>query len=276
MFFFNFNLKKLVWMVILLLIPFFLITVDRKNIENNFLFKSLIYMTTQSQKKYKQLTFSMKNTVNTYFNLINIKKNNEQLIKENQQLKTQLNLFTEIQQENHRLRKLIQFSKKTDFQLLSAQVVGRSSLSSHHLITINRGTQHGVKKRMMVINETGFVGYVFRIQNNSSQVILLTAPSAATHVITKDSRIHGILEGTGRDHCHLKYLKRRDRVKKGDIIVTTSFNELSIKGFPVGTITTVKKQPYGLTQTVIVKPFVNPSQLEDVFIVHKNSSYQDK
>jgi len=276
MFFFNLSPKTIVWIIISLLIPLFLFTMDRQSTENSLLFRSLFYVTTQTQVMYKNLTSGIENTVNTYLNLIKIKKQSDQLIKENKHLRSQLNLFTEIQQENSRLRQLIQFSKKENFPLISAQVVGRSSLSSYHLVTLNRGSQHGVKKRMMVINELGFVGYIFRIKNTFSQVILLTAPNATTHVVLQSSRIHGILEGTGKDHCLLKYLKRRDNVNIGDTVVTTLFdNHTSVKGFPVGTVSAVKKQPYGLTQTVIVKPFINFSQLEEVFIVQTTNFFQD-
>ena len=276
MFFFNFNLKKIALIAVSLFIPFFLITIDRKNIENNLFFKSVVYTTTKMQTVYQSITSGIANTVNSYFNLIHIRKNNEQLTKENKQLKTELLLFKETQQENVRLRQLIQFTKKADFDLLPAQVIGRSPVSIYHLITINRGTRQGIKKNMMVINETGFVGYIFRVQNDSSQVILLTDPSAAIHVVTQDSRVHGILEGTGKNECHLKYLKRRDIVKKGDVVVTAYSHPLSLTGFPVGTIKQVKKPLYGLTQTVTIKPFINPSQLEEVFVVLKNISQRDQ
>ncbi len=267
--FFNFSLKKTILTVFLIFIPLLLITVDRQAIEKNFLFQSALFVTSHMQSTYYKLTSPITQAAHTYLNLLQTRKTSHHLRQENKKLKSRLQLFEEMKAENHRLRSTLQFAQKSRFQLLAAQVVGRDPISEYHLVTINRGHRAGVRKNMMVINEKGFVGYVFRVQKKLSQVILLTDPSAAVHALISHSRIHGIVEGSGKNHCWLKYIKRRDPVQVGDKIVTAHQKGLSLKGFPIGLVSQVKKNPYGLSQQIKIKPFIQTSELEEVFVVQK-------
>jgi rod shape-determining protein MreC len=65
----------------------------------------------------------------------------------------------------------------------------------------------------------------------------------------------------------LKYLKRSDDVQVGDLIVTSGMNNIFPKGFPIGTVLSIEKSQYGMTQEVELKPVVDLTNLEEVFIV---------
>ena len=241
--------------------PLFLFTIDPAQLENNFLFRFLAHTHNRLHTALTKGANSIHTTANTYLNLIAVKKNNRRLLRENQELKARLMLLEEAQHENQRLKKIIKFKKNKAFDLLIAQVVSRDPVSNYQMISINKGEKDGVKKRMMVINEQGFVGYVFRSEARSSQVILLTDPRASILATVKRSRVHGILEGANGGLSQLKFLKRKDDVKAGDVILTEE------KGFPIGRTAKVSKEEYGLTQEVIVTPFIKPSQLEEVLVV---------
>lgn len=254
----------------MVIIPLLLMISHRSTIENHFIFKSFMYVNHHVQKVYKSFTSSIQDTADTYLNLINTRQQNRLLVKQNQELKAKLQLFLELELENQRLFNLLNFQKDKKMHFIPAQVIGKDPVSKYQLMTINKGIAHGVSKKMLVVTEVGVVGYVFRALNHVAQVILLTDSHTALPAMVQRSRVRGIVEGAGSAFCKLKYLKRRDDVKQGDIIITSGFQFLSFKGFPIGQVMTVKKTKYGLTQNVLVKPFVNPSQLEEVLIVaHK-------
>ena len=276
MYFFNFNIKKAFLIIFIIIVPIFLMTLGRSKTENNFLFRSFAFINSKTQLLYHSLSSSLFDTADTYLNLIHTRKKNRELEKENMQLKSHLTLMTEIQMENKRLNTILNFKKTSQIQFVVAQVIGRDPISEYQLITINRGYTHKIKKNMIVVNEKGVIGYIFRIFSHFSQVILLTDPHAAILSVVQRSRVHGIVEGIDRNKCQLKYLKSRDDVKKGDVVVTSGLNTLLVGGFPIGTVTEVKKQQHGLTQEVTITPFVNPSQLEEVLVVNKIHSSQEK
>ena len=240
---------------------------EPKRLENNFLFRFFTYLNSTVHGLLQNTTSSIHTTADTYLNLISIKKTNHQLTQENRQLKAHLTLMEEIQSENNRLKKIMQLKQSKKMHFLTAQVIHRDLISKYQLISINQGKEQGVKKNMIVINENGFVGYVFRSYTHFSQVILLTDPHASIPATVRRSRVHGVLEGADQGTCRLKFLKRRDDVRPGDIIVTSYSDTMAKKGFPIGTVSKVNKEEYGLTQEVTVIPFINPSQLEEVLVV---------
>lgn len=87
--------------------------------------------------------------------------------------------------------------------------------------------------------------------------------------IVQRSRARGIVEGRGPDSCKLRYLNRSDDVQVGDLVVTSGLDNIFPKGFPVGVVTGVSKSRYGMTQDIDLKPAINPSILEEMFIVIK-------
>ena len=276
MHFFNFDIKKAFLIIFIVIVPVFLMTLDRSKTEHNFLFRSFAFINSKVQLFYHSLSSSISHTVDTYLNLIHTRKKNRELEKENKQLKSHLTLMTEIQQENKRLHTILNFKKTSRIQFIIAQVIGRDPVSKYQLITVNRGYTHKIKKNMIVVNEKGVIGYIFRVFSHFSQVILLTDPHAAFPSVIQRSRVHGVVEGMDRNKCQFKYLKSRDDVKKGDIVVTSGLNVLSVGGFPIGTVTEIKKQQHGLTQEVTITPFINPSQLEEVLVVNKIHSFQEQ
>ncbi len=267
MHFFNFDIKKVFLIIFLVIVPVFFITLNRTKTENNFIFRSFVFVNSKTQLVYHSLSNSIHHTVDTYLNLIKVKKRNKKLTEENRQLKSRLSLMREIQQENNRLNTLLNFKKKRKKHFISAQIISWDPVSKYQFITINRGSRHNVKKNTIVINETGVVGYVFRIFSDFSQVILLTNPHSAILAVIQRSRVQGVVEGAKRGLCKLKYLKKRDDVKKGDVIVTSRLSPLYAEGFPIGTVTEIKNQQDSLTQEITVTPFINPSRLEEVLIM---------
>ena len=127
---------------------------------------------------------------------------------------------------------------------------------------------------MAALTIGGVVGYTFRVQNESSQILLLTDRYAVIDAIVQRSRARGLIEGLGRTDTRLRYLKRSDDVKVGDLVVTSGLSNLFPKGFPIGTVTSIDKSRYGMTQEVEVRPAIDPLNLEELFVVI-NANHQD-
>ena len=216
---------------------------------------------------YSQLSFGVRGTTALYLDLIGIKEQNRILLQENTELSAQLGSLTELKLENERLNELLGFEKQTAMKLLAAKVIGKDLLPDHNTITINRGQDHGVQQGMAVLTVAGAVGYIYRVQSNLSQVLLLTDRYSSVDVLVQRSRARGLLEGLSKDKCQLNYLRRSDDVIVGDLLVTSGLDNIFPKGFPIGVVTAVDNPDYGLSQKVEVQPVVTPSLLEEVFVV---------
>ncbi|MCB0390426.1 MAG: rod shape-determining protein MreC [Bdellovibrionales bacterium] len=265
--YFNFDIKKLAIVVSLIIIPLIAVNMEHNPAERPWFVKPFIFASGVVQNMYSGFSSGVRGTTSLYLNLINIKKNNQNLQKENAELRAQLGALTELKLENQRLNNLLGFKENTKMELLTAKVIGKDLLIDHTTLTINRGTHHGVKEFMAVITIGGVVGYVIQPQTFTSQILLLTDRYASIDAIVQRSRARGIVEGLNKNTCQLNYLERDDDVKVGDKIVTSGLNNIFPKGFAVGTVTNVEKSQYDISQEVTIKPAINPFTLEEVFVV---------
>ena len=207
--------------------------------------------------------------VKKYFFLLGLREENLQLKTKNSQLLSQQSLLTEIQQENKRLKQALTLYEDSPFSLLPAQVTAKDFLYRNDLITINKGSRHGIKKYMGVIHPAGVVGYIFRTTPHSSQVITLLNKLSSLPAINQNNRIHGLIEYYKDENLSFKYFNLKNTVKifqKNDIIVTSATNQFP-PGLPVGSIQKLQNKTQDLIPTIIVHPYVPFSSLEEVFIL---------
>lgn len=264
--FFNLDLKKAFVVLTIVVIPLLTVNMQR-NSQSGGVLQPFLWVSGLIQMGYSSFSSGVRGTTAMYLDLIDIKKTNQSLIKENAELRAQLGSMTELQLENERLNQLLGFKQQSNMDLLAAKVIGKDLLPDHATITINRGSHHGLQQNMAALTVAGAVGYVYRVQDYTSQVLLLTDRYSAIDAIVQRSRARGIVEGFSRETCRMRYLRRNDDVTEGDLIVTSGLDNIFPKGFPVGLVTSVKKTEYGITQDVEIQPIVNSSNLEEIFIV---------
>ncbi len=212
-----------------------------------------------------------------YIFLLNLNEKNKQLMMQNNKLKAQQQRFGEILKENERLKKLIHFPLNKGLTLLPAQVVGTDFLSKNELLTINKGSQHGVKKSMGVLHPDGVIGYIFRVSPNSSQVISLLSPLSSLPARNSRSRWAGLIEGYSTDLLLFNYLDKEKsdtelsntnykHLKPGDKIVTIKSEQFP-SGLLVGHILSLKQPSKDLNPKIYIRPVVKFHSLEEVLVI---------
>ncbi|HHX77210.1 MAG TPA: rod shape-determining protein MreC, partial [Firmicutes bacterium] len=101
----------------------------------------------------------------------------------------------ELQKENYRLRELLEFKAQTQYTLLPAEVIARSPERWFEMLTINKGSSHGVEKGMPVVTHLGLVGNIYSVSPYSSRVLLLTDPQRGVSSMVQRSRDPGVVVG---------------------------------------------------------------------------------
>jgi len=253
---------------LLILIPLFNLSTSLKSPRDlKWYDKVVLWVTSPAQKA---ISFSFSKFIsmgNHYVFLLNVKRENDELIQKNNRLVEIVNNMREIERENVRLRMLLAFKKKYLPSGVTAEVIARDTTSEYQTIRINKGADVGLKRRMPVITPAGVVGQLITVWSHYSDILLMTDHNHAMDVIVQRSRARGILKGGQRLKCDLQYLARMDDVVVGDVVVSSGIEGIYPKGLLVGTVDKIEKKQYGVTQHVEVKPTVNLSQLEEVFVV---------
>ncbi len=270
----NFLSRKTLIVAALIAIPLFSVNMQLRSKSTPWVLMPFYFASSAIQNGYAKFSFGVRSTTDLYLNLINVKKENRILRQKLAEYEAQQGANTELKLENERLNKLLDFRRKTNMHLLAAHIIGRDIFTDYHTITIDRGRLDGVKRGMGVIAINGVVGYAIEIEPHTSKILLITDRNAVVDAIVQRSRAHGILQGLNRDTCEITFIKRSDDVKVGDTIITSGLDNYFPKGFPIGTVTSVSRDQYGLGQNVLVRPVVDAADLEEVFVI-LNANYQN-
>lgn len=265
--FFTFDIRKVFAAILMVVLPLLAINMQRNSEEELWFTKPFTWSAGLIQGAFHGFSSGVRGTTSMYLDLIDVKVRNRGLEEEIAKLRAELGSVTELKLENQRLNELLGFKQASPLTLIAAKIVGKDLLPDHYTLTIDRGTDHGVLKNMAVITTGGVVGYIFRAEPQSSQILLMTDRYAAIDAIVQRSRARGVVEGSSRENGRLSHLKRSDDVEVGDLVVTSGLFRIFPKGFPVGLVTAVERSQYGLSQKVELKPAVDLSNLEEVFVI---------
>ncbi len=208
------------------------------------------------------------NTWQNYFYLRGVRKENEELRQQIEQMRLQQIRMQEDASQARRLQALLGFKEQYIQQTLPAQVISTTGSEFSRGIYIDKGAQDGLKNDMAVITVEGVVGKIYRVYPNSSLVLLINDPSSGAGVILEKSRLQGILRGTPSGETVVQNIMSDEKLEVGEPVITSGGDRIFPKGLPVGVVTKVDNGP-DLFLNVRIKPAAPLSRLEEVLVISK-------
>ena len=176
---------------------------------------------------------------------------NEQLKKENAELRRANIAMAEFYAENQRLTKLLQYKED--------------------VVIIDRGSADGLDKEMAVVTGDGIVGLVEEVYPDAAKVMLITSSRCkiGARILRADSRAVGVICGRSMENMPLEmeHLPREADVRKGDVVITSGFSGRHPAGLVIGTVRETSPEAAGLLLNADVDPAVDSSKVEEVFVV---------
>jgi rod shape-determining protein MreC len=209
---------------------------------------------------------NIRGTWSHYFALQNTSRENEQLRRENDGLKLQVNQLQSKAAEADRLAALLNFRQaQRNVPMLGARVIGTSADTASQTIYLDRGERDGIRRNMGVITPDGVVGKVIESYRDTAQVLLLTDKDSGVGAMLADSRIQSPVGGTGEPLLSMKYIPTDDTVNVGEHVVTSGMDRIFPRDLPVGVVAEIKTgRPF---QQVRVRPAANLQRLEEVIVL---------
>ena len=155
------------------------------------------------------------------------------------------------------------------YNFLVAQVINNSVMRPANYITINKGSDDGIKTEMGVIGRNGVVGKVDVVGKNFSRVISLLNPKWRLSCKVKYSDYFGSLVWDGQDarYAVLEELPRHVDFAIGDTIVTSGFSSVFPEGIFVGTIKEYSKQKNDNFYALKIELSTDFYRLNDVLVI---------
>lgn len=174
--------------------------------------------------------------------------------------------------ENATLRRMLELPGLTDYRLIAADVVGKTTTQLRNYATINKGTEDGIREGMSCITDAGLVGIVIGASPHYAVLQLLLNRDTRVSAKVQRSRVDGIIEWEGETYLVLKGVPRSLDVQAGDVILSSSYSPKYPANIVIGRVTQVGEEPNSLFRRVVVEPAVNFATLEQLFVVDARAS----
>jgi rod shape-determining protein MreC len=205
--------------------------------------------------------------VRNYFDLVNVRRENERLKAELAALKSDQSRLIELETENHHLSDLLDLKDVLGGNSIAANVIGSDANSFARTLIIGQGSSSGVRPGMAVLSFQGVVGKVIAVSPHAARVLILDDHNSALDAFDQRTRTRGIVAGVVDDGITMKYVERSEDVRPGDTIVTSGLDGIFPRGLLVGTIKSVTGEGPGMFLNVSITPAVDFRSLEQVLVV---------
>ena len=221
------------------------------------------------QRSVDSLVGSAGGLFGTFRDARELREENRQLQSEINRLKTDNIRLKELEAENATLRDLLKFTRSnTTFTTVPADVIGRDPSPYLATLIINVGENRGLKPGMPVITGgSAMVGRVLQVNLRTAKVQLLGDVASAVNALIQNSRATGLVRGQPDGSLVMDYIPQEEKVKPGDIILTSGLGGDLPRALVIGTVTDVTKRDIDLFQSATLRSAVDLNRLEVVLVI---------
>lgn len=222
------------------------------------------------QNGFTYLKNKMSGNDSFFADMDTLKSENEDLKKKNSELEQSLRELEIIKAENDTLKEYVNLKDKyTDYTTVPADVINRDISNYSSTIIINVGSDDGIKEEMTVIADSGLVGHIISVTNNTAKVqtIVDTASAVTSKISTTEDTI--VVQGTLEDKSTLRanFIPTDAVVLQGDTVETSGIGGIYPKGIHIGTITEVVNTSNITDRYAIVQTAVDFNKLNTVLVI---------
>lgn len=164
------------------------------------------------------------------------------------------------------LDRLLGLRERVTLNTVAAEVIASGATPDFRTLTVDKGTQQGLRPDTAVIAPAGVVGRVVVPSLRAAKVQLLIDRNAAAGALIERSRAQGVVVGAGDELLRLEYVSEIADVAVGDVVVTSGIDGIFPKGFIIGRVEAIERSGRAYRR-IAVRPAVDFSSLEEVLLV---------
>lgn len=154
-------------------------------------------------------------------------------------------------------------------EFVEAKVINNSLIYNNNYITINKGSNDGLRAGMGVVTTKGVVGKVKSCSPNFSVVYSFLHSDIMVSSTLKNSNTTCFTKWNQTDYqtANVLYVARHIKVKVGDTVITSGYNTVYPENFMIGTIKTVKKTEDNIYLDIDLKLSTDFSNISYVYVL---------
>jgi rod shape-determining protein MreC len=258
-------------LIILIVTALFLITLDLRGVSIlNGARQGTQTVLSPFQKAGSEVISPFKNFVTDVTHLGRTRSQIEKLRADNAKLRATLLNRKNADAQLKQLESILDLAGTASYKIVNVRVISQgSSQSFSQTVTIDSGSNAGIKKNMTVLSQTGIAGVVKDVYPTTALVMLATDPSFKIGVRIAGTQQIGILSGRGTRSGSLQLLDNLTTVKAGDVLLARGSvaNRPFVPGVPVGSVTSIDNSAGQIAQSGAVRFYTDFSSLGVLAVV---------
>jgi rod shape-determining protein MreC len=170
--------------------------------------------------------------------------------------------------ENESLRRLLAAKEQLPGDAIFAEIVyaGRDPFSRK--VIIDRGAQHGVEPGQPVVDASGVLGQVTRVQPLLAEVTLIVDKDHAVPVQVVRNGLRGVVFGSGDGSTlELRHMASNAEVEAGDLLVTSGLDGMYPRGLPVARVAKVERDAAYAFAKIVGQPVAGTTHHHQVLVL---------
>ncbi len=174
--------------------------------------------------------------------------------------------------ENEYLKEYLELKDtQSHLELAQASVIGRESGNYMTVFTLNKGSLHGIKPNMPVIDGTNAVGYITEVGVNWSKAVTLIETASSVGCYVERTGDLGVCEGDfsykKEGVCRLTYLPYDADIQQGDRILTSGLGDIYPDGLVIGYVKEILPDETRREIHALIETAADLSELREVMII---------
>jgi rod shape-determining protein MreC len=210
------------------------------------------------------------------------KSENKKLRSEVEQLRSRLATAETDARDAEQLRSIVRLNRSSGFpagyEQVAARVIARSPTVWYSTVTIDKGSDQGVRVDQPVVTGDGLAGRVSDVAADAARVTLITDHTSGVSAQVVPDGANGLVKATvgNPSDLILDFVQKGRRVAKGATVVTSGWRSSRLeslfpRGIPIGSVRKVDSEERELYQRVHVQPFADLRQLDVVEVLVPSS-----
>ena len=204
--------------------------------------------------------------------IVQLEEETQLLREKNLQLALQSDEMIRSYEENNNFKKLLDYKKDSNFDLVFAKVLNMGSSSNLSSITINVGLIDKIKVNQPVIIPEGVIGKTILVGKSTSLVQLITDVNYRASVRIFPSGSVGILRFLRDDICEVREVQKNAEIKLGDAVMTSGFSDIYPSNLKIGTVIEIQDEISSFQRIVKVRISSNIGSLMNVFVIREQDN----
>lgn len=231
----------------------------------------------------KPFTMCASGVANAFNGFVNVFTQYDELEAENESLREQLAELEDkkyneqiLTAQNDWLKEYLNLhNEHPELVLKDARVIAREADNYSTVLTLDRGSIHGIKKNMPVLTKDGLLGYVNEIGLDWCRVSTIIESSSSIAAYTDRTGVLGVVEGSSelrtQGLCKMSYIESDSNIQLGDRVYSAGTGKsIYPSGLLIGSISSIDVDADTGEMVATVTPavsFNNINSISGVMIV---------